>query len=172
MDQHQVEYVSGRLFIDGVWGVLSCGYFNCRCPSCPFSLKVVVENVDDKNYASGVERVVFRHHYHDAETTKVDARREIQDVLASLGDTPTPEQAALLEKCEASRQDALALSEKERKRLLDLEAVRLYALKHPGMSAKKVVEECRVDVNPRVICNMRKQAKKQAGIPTNFVELI
>ena len=41
--EYHTENISGRWFIDGVWGILSSnGYFSCAHPNSPFSLKVVV----------------------------------------------------------------------------------------------------------------------------------
>ena len=68
-----VEYVSRQLFIDGVWGTVSSnGYFSCHHDSCPFSLKVTFEPLNDKTrVVVGVESVLFGFHNHETtEKTK------------------------------------------------------------------------------------------------------
>ena len=97
------EYVSGRLFIDGVMGtVINKGYFYCHHRSCPFSLKVVLEKVGSENVVVGVESVLFGFHNHE-ETKKKRVQVE-QDMKLALDvaslDPDLPECLAFKASCD------------------------------------------------------------------------
>ena len=62
----RIEYVSGRLFVNGLWGTMSSnGYFSCHHRTCPFSLKMVTQQVNEHNVAVDIERVLFGFHNHE-----------------------------------------------------------------------------------------------------------
>ena len=98
-----VEYVSGRLFIDGVMGtVIKNGYFYCHHRSCPFSLKVNLEQVNGMTIVVGVESVLFGLHNHQETAKKrVQVKNEMKLALdvASL-DPDLPECVAFKASCD------------------------------------------------------------------------
>ena len=78
-----IEYVSGRLFIDGVWGnTTSNSYFSCHYVSCPFSLKVIQDKVGGQKVVVGVEKVLFGHHNHEpTDCNKIRVRSTMKQAL-------------------------------------------------------------------------------------------
>ena len=76
----RIEYVSGRLFVDGLWGTMSSnGYFSCFYKTCPFSLKMATQLVNDKKVAVDIESVLFGFHNHEeTQKSKTDVRREMK----------------------------------------------------------------------------------------------
>ena len=170
-----VEYVSGRLFIDGIWGSTSTnGYFSCHHPSCPFSLKVVQKPLNDIRVVVGVESVLFGFHNHEAtDKSKAKVKAEMKMALDVVSLYPkNPESVTFKAKCDEWLETALKDSQAERDRLIDLEAVRIYAIEHPNKSAREVFEASKVKMHVRSICKMRQDARKAKGEATNLKELI
>ena len=170
-----IEYVSGRLFINGVWGTVTTnGYFSCHHPSCPFSLKVVQERLNDLRVVVGVESVLFEHHNHDPTIkSKIKARNVMKQALEVVSLLPDdPGSVKFKAECEAWLQMAQKTSQEERDHLIDLEAVKIYALLHREMSASEVRRACKVDVHPHAISKMRKAALKEIDEATNVKDLV
>ena len=170
-----IEYVSGRLFVDGLWGMMSSnGYFSCYCPTCPFSLKMVTEQVNGHKVAVGIESVLFGFHNHEeTRKSKTDIKREMKSKSESLTAFSTGAEALQFHReCEAWKKLALSFSKKTRAGLLDIEAVKIYALNHREKSAKEVVDSCCVDINVHTICNIRRAADEVTGDVKTVKELI
>ena len=74
--------------------------------------------------------------------------------------------------CERWKEQALSFSKTTRARLLDVEAVKIYALNHPGKSAKEVHDACCVKIPVRTICNMRHAAMMETGDVKTIKELV
>ena len=145
-----IEYVSGCLFVNGIWGTMaSKGYFSCKFETCPFSLKMVTEKVDSQTVAVGVERILFGFHNHEkTEKSKTDSKREMTQKLESLTAFSSGEEALqFVRQLEKWEQEALSFSKAKRERLLDLEAVKIYALTHPEKTPEEVRDKCCVNVN-------------------------
>ena len=129
-----IEYVSKLLFVDGLYGTLSSnGYFSCYFKTCPFSLKMSMQQVNSQNDAVDIERVLFGFHNHEqTEMSKTDMRREMKPKTESLAAFSSGEEALQFHReCEMWKQEALSFSKKKRARLLDVEAVKVYTLLHP-----------------------------------------
>ena len=57
---HHIENVSGRWFVDGIWGILSSNcYFSCADPKCPFSLKVSTVKADGAKKSSALRELFW-----------------------------------------------------------------------------------------------------------------
>ena len=69
-------------------------------------------------------------------------------------------------------QRALTTSSSERKRLRDVEKVKVYSLKHLERGATQIKWDRGVELSSRSICNMRKAAKIKAGISTAIRDII
>ena len=170
-----VEYVSGRLFIDGVMGtVISNRYFYCHHRSCPFSLKVILKPLNGMKVVVGVETVLFGFHIHDeTDKTRVQVKSEMKMAIDAVSLYPkNPECVAFKTECDEALQTAIQTSHAERDSLIDYEAVKIYALNHPKKSAREVLESCKVKMDVSTICKMRREAKKEIGRATNIGELI
>ena len=62
----KVEFVSGHLFVGGVWGTLSSDhYLRCKMENCPFSLLMDVQVVEGKEVAMSCKKEVVPVHCHD-----------------------------------------------------------------------------------------------------------
>ena len=170
-----IEYVSKLPFVDGLYGKMSSnGYFSCYFKTCPFSLKMVMQQVNDQKVAVDIERVLFGFHNHQiTRMSKTDMKREMQRKAESLAAFSTGEEALQFHRdCEKWKQVALSFSKKKRERLLDVEAVKIYALNHMEKSAKQVHDACCVKINIHSICNMRRAALKEIGDARNVDDLI
>ena len=67
---------------------------------------------------------------------------------------------------------ALQTSQDIRDRLIDIEAVKEYALNHPTKTAREIYDACKVDLNVGSIRNMRRAANEEIGKATNVEDLI
>ena len=172
---HHIENVSGRWFIDGVWGILSSnGYFSCAHQSCPFNLKVSTEKCDSVKKIVGVEKIVFEYHYHEDDgKTRTQAKREIKKTLSRFTRWQYSQECVeFSDLLDLWLQRALTMSSTERKRLRDIEKVKIYSMKHLERGATQIKEDSGVSLSSRSICNMRHTAKKKAWIPTSIRDLL
>ena len=116
----------------------------------------------------------FEHHYHEDDgKSMTQARREIRETLSRLADCPrSKEHVDFSDKLDVWLQRALAESSFERKRLQDIEKVKIYSMKHLEKGATQIKIDSGVDLSSRSICNMRRAAKKKVGIPTAIKDVV
>ena len=148
--EYHIENVSGRWFVDGIWGVLSTnGYFSCAHPNCPFSLKAVVVKDAGMTNIVGIERVVFEHHYHEDDgKSRTQAKREMKETIDRLEGKPrSQESVEYSDKLDGWLQRALIMSSTERKRLRDIEKVKPYSLKHLERGATQIKMDSGVELS-------------------------
>ena len=172
---HHIENVSGRWFVDGIWGILSSNcYFSCADPKCPFSLKVSAVKADCAKKIVGVERTVFEYHYHEDDgKSRTQAKREIKRTISRVSKLPhSQESVDFSDLLDLWLQRALTMSSSERKRLRDIEKVKVYAMRHLEGGATQIKRDSGVTGSSRSICNMRNSAKKEVGIPTSIREIL
>ena len=91
----EIVYVGDHLFVDGVHGTLyTKGYFHCKHPNCPFALKMIVEVIEGKKRAVGLEKTVFTVHYHEEDDKpKETEMREISHDLILIQQNPMSDEA-------------------------------------------------------------------------------
>ena len=115
----------------------------------------------------------------DTTTTKKLPRRESKskkdmklalDVADLFPDLP--ESVAFEAKCVEWLAMAQETSQTERDRLIDYEAVKIYALNHPKKTASEVLESCKVEMDVSTICKMRREANEEIGRAANLKKLI
>ena len=171
---HHIENVSGRWFVDGIWGILSSNcYFSCADPKCPFSLKVSTVKADGAKKIVGVERTVFEYHYHEDDgKSRTQAKREIKRTISQVSKLPYSQSVDFSDLLDLWLQRALTMSSSERKRLRDIEKVKVYAMRHLEGGATQIKRDSGVTGSSRSICNMRNSAKKEVGIPTSIREIL
>ena len=128
----------------------------------------VVTNIVD------IERVVFEYHYHEDDgKSSTQAKREMKETLERLGSNPyCQESVEYMNMLDIWLQRALTTSSSERKRLRDIENVKVYSLKHLERGATQIKWDSGVEFSSRSICNMRKAAKIKAGISTAIRDII
>mgnify|MGYP004636557411 CR=1 FL=1 len=170
-----IEYVSGRLFIDGVWGNPSSnGYFACHHKSCPFSLKVIQEKVGDQKVVVGVKEVLFGYHNHEAtDLNKTKVRSAMKLALDAATLYPkTPEAIQFKADCDEWLQKALQTSQEVRDRLIDIESVKVYIMTHINTSPKDIFDACKVSLNEGSIRNMKSTLTKEMADTKNVDDLV
>ena len=116
----------------------------------------------------------FEHHYHEDDGKSMTrARREKRETLSRVADCPrSKEYVDFSDKLDVWLQRALAESSFERKRLQDIEKVKIYSMKHLEKGATQIKTDSGVDLSSRSICNMRRAAKKKVGIPTAIKDVV
>ena len=170
-----VEYVSTHLFVFGFGGFLtSDNYFRCFCKQCPYSVSMNVEIVSGKRVAVSSRSIVCPVHYHEETTaSKKELKKMIMKQLHFINRHPMDPQSIAFNQthrfwnCHARR-----YSKNYRSYLIDIEAVKIYALEHPGKSAQQINEDCGLSLNPRSICNILVREKKRRGLSTNLKRMI
>ena len=171
---YNVEYVTSHLFVGGFRGKLHTGnYFRCHEKSCPFALLMVVEEVDGQKVATTCRSVVLSVHDHTAGKTKIEKRRQILKDLKFINDHPhDPRSIALRNKHALWNKAARKESKKYRLHLIDIEAVKIYALDHPGVSAVQIKKECCPSMNERSIANIILLEKTKRGEAVDLADMI
>ena len=130
-----VEYISTHLFVFGFWGFLtSDNYFHCFCKQFPYSVSMNVEIVSGKRVAVSSRSIVFPVHYHEETTaSKNEIKKMIMQQLRFINQHPTDPQSTTFTQthhfwnCRARR-----YSKHFRSYLIDIEAVKINGLEHPG----------------------------------------
>ena len=127
---YNVQYVASHLFVGGCRGKLHTGnYFRCNVKSCPFALLMNVDVVDGQKVATTCRSVVLSVHDHRANMCKIEKRRQILKDLKFINDHPhDPRSIALRNKHALWNKAARKESRKYRLHLIDIEAVKIYAL--------------------------------------------
>ena len=169
-----IEYISNHLFVDGYWGYLAHGYFYCVKRGCPFSLLMDTANVSGKMVPRSCRSLVCPVHYHE-QTTKSPAeiKKEILSRLRFVQKLPTdPQAVSFRQEHEFWNHRARRFSKNHRRFLLDIEALKAYALNHPEKGARQLNEDCGLALNPRSISNIILREKKRRGMTTNIKEII
>ena len=99
--------------------------------------------VDGKKIATACRSVVLSVHDHTADKCKIEKRRQILKDLQFIKDHPhDPRSVALRNQHALWNNAARKESRKYRLHLIDIEAVKIYALDHPGVSAVQIKKEC------------------------------
>ena len=137
---YNVQYVASHLFVGGYRGKLcSSNYFRCNVKGCPFSLLMDVEYVDGKKIATACRSAVVPVHDHESAKRKIEKKRQILNDLRFINEHPhDPRSIALKNKHAVWNKAARKESRKHRLHLIDIEAVKIYALDHPGVSAVQI----------------------------------
>ena len=169
-----IEHVSNHLFVGGFWGFLYHSYFFCCVKKCPFSLAMEVGEVSGKRVATACHAAVFRIHFRlKTDKHKAQIRKEISEQLKFIQENPThPKSAQLKRQHAAWNREARRSSKSKRKRLLDIEALKDYAILHPEKSAKQLNEACGLSLNPRSFCNIVLGEKEKRGIAVDLNNII
>ena len=112
-----------------------------------------------------MEKIVFEYHYHEDDgKTRTQAKREIKKTLSRFTRWQYSQECVeFSDLLDLWLQRALTMSSTERKRLRDIEKVKIYSMKHLERGATQIKEDSGVSLSSRSICNMRHAAKKKAG---------
>ena len=170
-----VEYVSTHLFVAGFWGFLtSDNYFHCFCKQCPYSLLMSVEIVSGRRVAVSLRSVVVPVHFHEqTSSSKSELKKMVMKQLRFISQKPMDPQSITLRQTHAFwNRCARRFSKDFRNYLIDIEAVKLYALEHPEKSAQQINQDCGLSLNPRSICNILLREKNRRGLTTNLRQMI
>ena len=121
-----------------------------------------------------MEKIVFEYHYHEDDgKTRTQAKREIKKTLSRFTRWQYSQECVeFSDLLDLWLQRALTMSSTERKRLRDIEKVKIYSMKHLEKGATQIKVDGGVALSSRSICNMRHAAKKKAGIPTSIRDLL
>ena len=170
-----VEYISGHLFVRGVWGKLtSDNYFMCKSPSCPFSLLMEVEMVESKPVAVSCVKAVVPVHFHEPTTrSKREVKREFVAQLLFIKQHPNTRQAEAFKTQHAfSNRVARKMSKGYRRYLMDIEALKVYALNNPGKTSTKLKIASGLSLSVSAICNIRRRETERIGEVKDIADLI
>ena len=129
-----VEYISTHLFVSGFWGFLtSDNYFRCACKQCPHSVLMNVEIVSGQRVAVSLRSIVVPVHFHEQTSfSKIDLKKMIVKQLRFIQQRPMDPQSISLQQTHAFWNSCARRSSKHfRNYLIDIEAVKIYALEHP-----------------------------------------
>ena len=170
-----IEYVSGHLFVFGFWGFLSsCNYFKCNTASCPFSLRMEVKVVDSQRVAVSCLAEVVPVHCHDCPSRpKRETKREILRLLKFIKQHPADRVSEQFKEQHsfwngvAKRQSKLF-----KNYLIDLAALKVYCIHHPGKSAKQLKIDCGLSMSQRAICNLVRRERQKNGQTTDIREML
>ena len=169
-----IEYVSGHLFVYGFRGFLHDDYFICHCKICPYSVALIFEEVNGKRTAVSCKYVVCPVHFHDSDgRTSAQIRNDVKAQLKLIARNPD-DPVAKLYKDQHAFWERIAKKESKRYReqLINLVALTIYALNHPGKSIHKTVRDCGVSLNARSLCNRVRREKVKQGVATSIRNLI
>ena len=127
-----IEYVSNHLFIAGFHGRISSNnYFRCYDQHCPFSLLMDVQIVAGKKIAVSCVSVVVPVHIHHSGRTRMVNLTMAQSQLSFIKAHPTDPKSKTFEKEHAHwNRVARRHSKKYKLYLVEVEAVKVYALEH------------------------------------------
>ena len=132
---------------------------------------MIVEIVEDKKRAVGVDKTIFTVHYHeDDDKPKALARREISHDLILIQKNPLNDEAKAADarhKLWLSR--ALSSSDDFLKTLNKRGDMKTYIERHPGASGKQIRDAFCSDMDPHAICNMK---RRMFGVSTNLREIL
>ena len=172
--EYNVQYVASHLFVGGYHGKLcTANFFRCKVKGCPFALLMDVEYVDGQKVATGCRSVVLSVHDHTAGGCKTQKKRQILKDLKYIQDHPhDPRSIALKNQHAAWNKAARKESMKYRLHLIYIEAVKIYALDHPGVSAVQIKTECCHLMNERSIVNIIRLEKTKRGEAVNLTDMI
>ena len=172
---HTVEYVSSHLFVSGFWGFLtSDNYFHCAFKQCPFSVSMNIEIVAGKRVAVSIRSFIVPVHYHEqTSAAKKDIKKTLLKQLHFIETRPMDPRSVTLRQDHALwNQKARRFSKGFKNYLIDIEAVKVYALEHQEKSAKQINDDCGLWMNPRSISNIILREKKKVGLTTNLREML
>ena len=170
-----VEYVSHHLFVDGYWGNLTRdNYFHCYFKTCPFSLAMSVDYVSGKKIAVSCRSVIVPVHCHlVSEEKKVEVKRRVLNELKRIQQRPNdPLSVTFQQQHTFWNKSAHVFSKRFKQRLINIEAVKIYAMKHPEKSAKKIIIDSGLSLNPRSVNNMVLRGRVNRGETTKLSDLI
>ena len=170
-----VEYISGHLFVGGAWGVLTTdNYFMCKSPSCPFSVLMEVEQVESKPVAvSCIKSVVPVHVHEPTMRSKRAVKKEIMAQLKFIKEHPNTRQAEVYKTQHAFlNRVARRMSKGYIRHLIEIEALKVYAMNHPGKNSTKLKDDCGLSLTTVSICNIVRREKDKMGQVKNIADLI
>ena len=170
-----VEYISGHLFVGGVWGTLTSDkYFMCKSPSFPFSLLMEVKEDESKPVAVSCIKAVVPVHFHEPTTlTRGDIKKQIVAQLQYIKKHPNTRQAEVFKTQHAfSNSVARRMSKGYRRHLIDIEALKVYAMNHPGKNSTKLKVNCGLSLTHASICNIVRREKEKIGKVKDIADLI
>ena len=121
----------------------------------PVSLLTNVLFVSGKKVAVSVVSSIVPVHCHQMGQTKAVDRKRVLNELRFIRENPNDQQSKLFKLQHASwGRSARTHSKEYKKYQIDIEAVKIYALEHPGKSAKSIKEDCCLTLSPQSICNI------------------
>ena len=122
---------------------------------------MIVEIVEGKKRAVGVEKAFFLNHYHeDDDKPKELARSEIlHDLLVIEKNLQSGEAKAAAARHKLWLDRALSSSVDFLKTLNKRVDMKTYIKRHPGACGKQVSDALRSDMDPHAICNMKSRMK-------------
>ena len=129
--------------------------------------------VSGKKVAVSVVSSIVPVHCHQMGQTKAVNRKRVPNELRFIRENPNDQQSKLFKLQHASwGRSARTHSKEYKKYLIDIEAVKIYALEHPGKSAKSIKEDCCLTLSPQSICNIIHREKVRKGLPKNLAEIV
>ena len=171
---YSIEYVSNHLFIDGFHGRLfSNNYFRCYDQHCPFFLLMDVKKVAGKTVAVSCVSAVVPVHIHHSDRTRMANRTIARSQLAFIKAHPTDPKTNTYEKEHAHwNRVARRHSKKYKLYLVEVEAVKVYALEHQEKTAKQIKDDCCLSLDPQSICNIVAREKTKRGMTVDFDQML
>ena len=104
---------------------------------------------------------------------KSSRSKSVPNELRFIRENPNDQQSKLFKLQHASwGRSARTHSKEYKKDLIDIEAVKIYALEHPGKSAKSIKEDRCLTLSPQSICNIIHREKVRKGLPKNLAEIV
>ena len=132
-----------------------------------------VEYVDGQKVAASCPSVVLSVHDLTACGCKIQKKRQILKDLQFIADHPhDPRSLALKTQHAAWNKAARKESRTHRLHLIDIEAVKIVALEHPGVSAVQIKKECCPWMNERSIANIIRLEKTKRGEAVVLADMI
>ena len=133
-----------------------------------------VKEVESKPVAVSCIKAVVPVHFHEPTTlTRGDIKKQIVAQLQYIKKHPNTRQAEVYKMQHAfSNRVARRMSKGYRRHLIDIEALKVYALNHPGKNSTKLKVNCGLSLTPASICNNVRREKERIGKVKDIADLI
>ena len=124
-----------------------------------------VQVVDSKRIAASCKTVIVPVHCHDfSERSRREVKFEIQRQLRFIEELPNdPQEQRFKAQHEFRNRVACKQSREFKDCLIDLAALKVYALNHPEKRAKKLKVDCHQSRSERAICNIVHRENEKVG---------
>ena len=133
-----------------------------------------VKEVESKPVAVSCIKAVVPVHFHEPTTlTRGDIKKQIVVQLQYIKQRPNTPQAEVYKTQHAFlNRVARRMSKGYIRHLIEIEALKVYAMNHPGKNSTKLKVDCGLSLTTVSICNIVRREKDKRGKVKNIADLI